>query len=302
MKNTGPLKKAAQEMGFSNCGVAKATFLEEEAPQLEKWLKDQHHGEMRYLENHFDQRLDPRVLVPGAKTVISLSFNYFPSNEDLSLGPFKIARYAYGKDYHFVLKEKLSQLVLSLEPIYGTFEGRIFVDSAPVMERTWAQKAGLGWQGKNTLLLSKKAGSYFFLAELIGNWDLELDLPNKTDHCGDCTRCIDACPTQALSPFHLDASKCISYLTIELKNQIPTEFDGKSEGWIFGCDICQEVCPWNRFSKPHQEPAFKTNEQWNDIKWEDITEEVFQNLMKKSPIKRAKFDGFKRNIEWASKK
>lgn len=301
MIGAGPLKNAAQNLGFLQCGVSKATFLEEEAPRLERWLQQGNQGEMHYLENHFDKRLDPRLLVPGAQSVISLSFNYFPPTEKWSNGTFKIARYAYGEDYHLVLKEKLTQLVKELEPTYGTFEGRIFVDSAPVMERQWAQKSGLGWQGKNTLLLSKQVGSYFFLAEIIGNWAIEPDGPT-TDHCGTCTRCIDACPTQALSPYHLDASKCISYLTIELKDRIPDEFDGKSEGWVFGCDICQEVCPWNRFSQPHSEPLFASKESWEGVQWEEITEDVFQNLMKKSPIKRTKFEGFKRNVLWASKK
>jgi epoxyqueuosine reductase len=300
MTDSGPLKKAAQDLGFVSCGVSKATFLEEEAPRLEQWLLQGNHGQMGYLANHFDKRLDPCLLVPGAKTVISLAFNYYPENDQISNGKLKIARYAYGEDYHHVLKEKVRQLVEELEKTYGTFEGRIFVDSAPVMERQWAQKSGLGWQGKNTLLLSKNVGSYFFLAEIIGNWAIEPDGPT-TDHCGTCTRCIDACPTQALSPYHLDASKCISYLTIELKDQIPAEFDGKSEGWIFGCDICQEVCPWNRFSKPHAEPKFNAQSSWENIKWEEITEEIFQKLMEKSPIKRTKFDGLKRNILWATK-
>ncbi len=300
MTDSGPLKKAAQDLGFVSCGVSKATFLEEEAPRLEQWLLQGNHGQMGYLANHFDKRLDPCLLVPGAKTVISLAFNYYPENDQISNGKLKIARYAYGEDYHHVLKEKVRQLVKELEKTYGTFEGRIFVDSAPVMERQWAQKSGLGWQGKNTLLLSKNVGSYFFLAEIIGNWAIEPDGPT-TDHCGTCTRCIDACPTQALSPYHLDASKCISYLTIELKDQIPAEFDGKSEGWIFGCDICQEVCPWNRFSKPHAEPKFNAQSSWENIKWEEITEEIFQKLMEKSPIKRTKFDGLKRNILWATK-
>lgn len=302
MTSSGPLKKAAQNLGFLNCGVSQATFLEEEAPRLEKWLQEGNQGKMGYLENYFDQRLDPRRLVPGAKTVISLSFNYFPPTEQYSQGALKIARYAYGEDYHSVLKEKLFLLVNQLEPTYGKFEGRIFVDSAPVMERQWAQKSGLGWQGKNTLLLSKKSGSYFFLAEIIGNWEIPFDPPTTTDHCGTCTRCIDACPTQALSPFHLDASKCISYLTIELKDQIPSDFNGQSEGWIFGCDICQEVCPWNRFSQPHSEPLFSPNPQWEAVSWEDITEEVFKKLMEKSPLKRTKFEGFKRNILWATQK
>ncbi len=300
MTDSGPLKKAAQDLGFVSCGVSKATFLEEEAPRLEQWLLQGNHGQMGYLANHFDKRLDPCLLVPGAKTVISLAFNYYPENDQISNGKLKIARYAYGEDYHHVLKEKVRQLVEELEKTYGTFEGRIFVDSAPVMERQWAQKSGLGWQGKNTLLLSKNVGSYFFLAEIIGNWAIEPDGPT-TDHCGTCTRCIDACPTQALSPYQLDASKCISYLTIELKDQIPAEFDGKSEGWIFGCDICQEVCPWNRFSKPHAEPKFNAQSSWENIKWEEITEEIFQKLMEKSPIKRTKFDGLKRNILWATK-
>jgi epoxyqueuosine reductase len=297
MHDSSLLKKKTAEFGFTQCGVSKARFLEEEAPRLEQWLREGKNGTMGYLDNHFDKRLDPRLLVSGAKTVISLQFNYFPNDESLSLGPFKLARYAYGEDYHHVLKEKIASLITSLEPIYGPFEGRIFVDSAPVLERPWAAQSGLGWVGKNTLLISKQLGSYFFLAEIISSWEIETDGPT-TDHCGQCTRCIDACPTEALTPYGMDARKCISYLTIELKDQIPAEFDGQSQGWVFGCDICQEVCPWNRFSLPNSETRLQPTESLKNIQWEDISTEIFSQIFQKSAIKRTKFEGIKRNISW----
>jgi epoxyqueuosine reductase len=293
------IKMEALRLGFSSIGIAKAEFLESDAPKLENWLQKGYHGEMKYLENHFDKRLDPRKLVDGAKSVIVLTHNYFPS-ENLNSDSYKIARYAYGEDYHHVLKEKLIQLLFFIKDNIGEVKGRAFTDSAPILERVWANKAGIGWQGKNTLLLQKGKGSYFFLAELIIDLELAYDLPFKTDHCGSCTRCIDACPTQALLPNGvLNAQKCISYLTIELKNEIPSEFKGKWQDWIFGCDICQEVCPWNHFSLPHTEKAFQPKAellQMSHHDWHEITHSVFDNLFEKSAVKRTKWEGLKRNI------
>lgn len=284
------------------CGFAKARYLEEEAPRLEEWLNRNYNGEMAYLANHFDKRLDPTQLVPGAKTVVSLLYNYYPEKQQSNPEAPKLAKYAYGEDYHFVLKRKLKDLLYFIQEEIGEIDGRVFVDSAPVMERKWAQEAGLGWQGKNTLLLNKKKGSFFFLAELIIDLELVYDEPIKTDHCGTCTRCIDACPTEAIvGPNLLDASKCISYLTIELKDSIPPEFKGQMENWAFGCDICQDVCPWNRFSKPHQESAFMAKEnllEWEKRDWYDMTEEVFQRVFKKSAVKRTKFNGLQRNLRF----
>lgn len=254
---------------------------------------------MSYLENHFDKRLDPRKLVPGAKSVISLIYNYFPE-KDLASDGYKIAKYAYGKDYHFVIKDKLKSFFEELKNQIGEIDGRVFVDSAPVHERAWAAKSGIGWIGKNSLLLNKEMGSFFFLAELILDLDLMPDGPVK-DHCGTCTACMDACPTDAIpEPYAVDGSRCISYLTIELKEEIPNEFRDKMEGWIFGCDICQDVCPWNRFSKPHQEPAFKPGgwENFTRDEWSELTEEVFRKVFKKSAVKRTKFSGLKRNIDF----
>lgn len=284
------------------CGFARARYLEEEAPRLEEWLNRNYNGEMAYLANHFDKRLDPTQLVPGAKTVVSLLYNYYPEKQQSKPEAPKLAKYAYGEDYHFVLKRKLKDLLYFIQEEIGDIDGRVFVDSAPVMERKWAQEAGLGWQGKNTLLLNKKKGSFFFLAELIIDLELLYDEPIKTDHCGTCTRCIDACPTQAIvGPNLLDASKCISYLTIELKDSIPPEFKGQMENWAFGCDICQDVCPWNRFSKPHQESAFMAKEnllEWEKRDWYDMTEEVFRRVFKKSAVKRTKFNGLQRNLRF----
>lgn len=253
------------------------------------------------MENHFEKRVDPTKLVPGAKTVVVLMHNYFPKEQQNEDAP-KIARYAYGEDYHFILKRKLKELIFFIQENIGEVNGRCFVDSAPVLERDWAKYAGVGWTGKNTLLIHPKAGSYFFLAELIIDLELMFDQPMK-DYCGTCTRCVDACPTEAISPegFILDASKCISYLTIELREEIPETFKGKMEGWMFGCDICQEVCPWNRFSKPHGEPAFEPHPdllQMNKKDWEEITEEVFKRIFKKSAVKRTKFAGLKRNLDF----
>lgn len=288
-------------MGFEEIGFSQATFLEDEARKLEAWLKQNHHGEMAYMANHFDLRTDPRLLVPGAKTVISLSYNYFPEENQASNETPKIAKYAYGKDYHKVIKKKLKSLLSFIQEEIGAIDGRAFVDSAPVMERVWAQKSGLGWLGKNTLLLTKNKGSFFFLAELIIDLELIYDGPVK-DYCGNCTKCIDACPTNALfAPYQMDASKCISYLTIELKEKIPNEFKGKMENWMYGCDICQDVCPINARSKPHQEPAFLPKEELlkKDRKeWEEITEEVFEKLFEGSAVKRTKYSGLKRNINF----
>lgn len=302
-KHTAIVKSRAKELGFDFCGISRADFLEEEAPRLEKWLKEGRQGKMAYMENHFDKRLDPTKLVPGAKSVVSLLYNHFP-NEDLAQkGEYKIAKYAYGQDYHFVIKNKLKTLLERLQQEIGEISGRVFVDSAPVMERQWAAKSGLGWVGKNTLLINKEQGSFFFLAELIIDLELEPDGPIK-DYCGTCTRCIDACPTDAITSYQLNASKCISYLTIELKEEIPAEFSGKLDNWIFGCDICQDVCPWNRFSKPHREPDFHPHGQLFEMKkdnWQELTKEVFQEIFRKSAVKRTKFEGLKRNIEMVGK-
>ncbi|CAA0195916.1 tRNA epoxyqueuosine(34) reductase QueG [Tenacibaculum maritimum] len=295
------IKEQAKRLGFLDCGIAKATFLEEEAFGLEEWLANGFHGEMHYMENHFDKRLDPRLLVDGAKSVISLSYNYYPpkvQKED----SYKISKYAYGEDYHQVIKTKLRELLSLIHDEIGEVSGRAFVDSAPVLERAWAKKTGLGWTGKNTLLIQKQQGSFFFLAELIIDLELAYDDPFVTDHCGRCTRCIDACPTNAILPNStVDGSKCISYVTIELKDQIPASFKDKMEGWMFGCDICQDVCPWNRFSKAHSEPLFSPKEHLLEMTkrdWEEVTEETFRKVFKKSPVKRTKFSGLTRNIRF----
>lgn len=302
-KYTIIIKEQAKSLGFDFCGISRAEKLVEEEPKLESWLKNGFHGKMAYMENHFDKRLDPTKLVPGAKSVVSLLYNYFP-DEQAKPSYHRIARYAYGKDYHFVIKEKLKILLENLREEIGEIEGRVFVDSAPVMERQWAAKSGLGWIGKNTLLINKQQGSFFFLAELILDLDLKYDGPIK-DYCGTCTKCLEACPTAAiLDAGVLDASKCISYLTIELKDAIPAEFKGKMKNWVFGCDICQEVCPWNRFSKKHQEPAFNKTEgvkEVTDREYIEFTEEVFGQLFKDSPIKRTKYQGLKRNIDFIQK-
>lgn len=302
-QHTAIVKKIARQLGFDFCGIAKAEFLEEEAPLLEKWLNRNYQGQMSYLANHFDKRLDPSKLVPGAKTVVSLIYNYYPEKK-LPENPesIKLAKYAYGEDYHSVIKEKLKTFLEILREEIGDIDGRVFVDSAPVMERQWAQKAGLGWIGKNSLLLNRKMGSFFFLAELIIDLDATPDSPLAKDYCGTCTACIDACPTDAIvQPGVVDGSRCISYLTIELKEAIPNEFKGKMENWAFGCDICQDVCPWNRFSKPHQEPAFRPHPDLEGFTNKDLiemTEETFRKVFKKSAVKRTKFAGLKRNIEF----
>jgi epoxyqueuosine reductase len=294
------IRDEALRLGFGYVGFAKAEHMDEEARRLEQWLNQGMHGKMAYMANHFDKRVDPRKLVEGAKTVVSLTYNYYPQEEQQDPEAPKIARYAYGKDYHFVVKAKLRALFSYINEQIGEVNGRYFVDSAPVMERDWAKRAGLGWIGKNTLLLNPKAGSYFFLAELIIDLELEYDAPMK-DYCGTCTRCIDACPTDAISPngYLLDGSKCISYFTIELKEAIPESYKGKFENWAFGCDICQEVCPWNRFSTPHQEPAFSPHPDLLSMKkadWDALTEETFRKVFKKSAVKRTKYSGLKRNL------
>lgn len=297
------VRAIAAELGFSFCGISKAGFLNDEAPKLEAWLKRGYQGKMGYLENHFDKRLDPTKLVPGAKSVISLVYNYFPNKVLSETSGLKIAKYAYGQDYHVVVKDKLKDLMYRLREKVGAVDGRVFVDSAPVHERAWASKSGLGWIGKNSLLLNRKMGSFFFLAELIIDLELEADGPVK-DYCGTCTACMDACPTDAIpQPYVVDGSRCISYLTIELKEEIPAEFRDSMENWIFGCDICQDVCPWNRFSKPHHEQLFEP-QGWENIRedeWMDLTEEVFQKVFRKSAVKRTKYAGLKRNITFIKK-
>lgn len=297
-KYTTLIKTEAKRLGFLSCGISKAEFLEEEAPRLEKWLNQNRHGEMAYMENHFDKRLDPTKLVEGSKSVVSLLLNYFPEQHQTE-NTFKVSKYAYGTDYHFVIKDKLKALLHFIEEEIGEVSGRAFVDSAPVLDKAWAAKSGLGWMGKHSNLLTKEVGSFYFIAELIIDLELEYDSPT-TDHCGTCTACIDACPTQAIvEPYVVDGSKCISYFTIELKNEIPHEFKGQFDDWMFGCDVCQDVCPWNRFSKPHSEPLFNPHPElmsYSKKDWEELTEEVFQKIFKKSAVKRTKFSGLQRNI------
>ena len=297
------LKRKANNLGFLSCGISKAVFLEEEATKLENWLNDGKHGEMKYMENHFDMRLDPRKLVPDAKSVISLSYNYYNENLQKDKDAPKISKYAYGNDYHKVIKEKLKILFKELQKEFGDINGRVFIDSAPIMEKAWAAKSGLGWIGKNTNLISQKVGSFYFLAEIIVDLEFEYDSP-VTDHCGSCTACIDSCPTGALvKPYEIDASKCISYLTIELKDEIPSEFNGKMDNWAFGCDVCQDVCPWNRFSRKHNEPLFNPNQEMMKMgkkEWEELTEETFEVIFKNSAVKRTKYKGLKRNISFIS--
>lgn len=299
-KNTQFIKSEAKRLGFLSCGISKAGFLEEEAPRLEAYLNQNFNGKMKYMENHFDKRLNPTLLVDDAKSVISLLFNYYPEKQQIE-NTYKISKYAYGQDYHFVIKEKLKELLQSIQTEIGEVSGRAFVDSAPVLDKAWAAKSGLGWVGKHTLLISKKEGSFSFVAELI--IDLQLDYDNATtDHCGNCTACIDACPTEAIvAPYVVDGSKCISYFTIELKESIPSEMKGKMDDWIFGCDICQDVCPWNRFSKSHNEPLFNPNPEvlsFSKRDWEDITAETFAKVFKNSAVKRAKLEGLERNIQF----
>lgn len=297
---TALLRREAHRLGFEQVGIAKAGRLDEAAERLESWLNQGYHGKMGYMENHFEKRVDPTKLVPGAKSVVSLLFNYHNPDTQSDPDAPKISQYAYGQDYHHIIKDRLKELVHSLETEIGAIEGRVFVDSAPVMEREWASKSGLGWIGRHTLAIHPKKGSYFFLAELIIDVEFEYDQSIR-DHCGTCRKCIDACPTDAISDkgYLLDASKCISYLTIELKEELPSEFNGKMDNWMFGCDICQQVCPWNRFSEKHVEPSFDPHPDLLDLNkedWQEITQEVFRNLFKKSAVKRTKFAGLKRNI------
>ena len=302
-RHTDLIKAEAKRLGFLSCGISKAEFLEEEAPRLEKWLNNNMHGEMRYMENYFDKRLDPTKLVPGSKSVISLLLNYYPS-EIQNKDSYKISKYAYGRDYHFVIKDKLKEMLCTLQDEIGDFHGRAFVDSAPVLDKAWAAKSGLGWIGKHSNLLSKQTGSFYFIAELIVDLELEYDTP-VTDHCGSCTACIDACPTNAIvEPYKVDGSKCISYFTIELKDELPSSYKDKFDDWMFGCDVCQDVCPWNRFSKPHNEPLFNPHPDLleNDKKdWEEITRDTFNEIFRKSAVKRTKFEGLKRNIRFLKK-
>ncbi|GAA0877294.1 tRNA epoxyqueuosine(34) reductase QueG [Algoriphagus jejuensis] len=302
-KHADILKSTAKRLGFDYCGIAKAEFLESEAPRLEHWLSQNYQGQMGYLANHFDKRLDPTKLVDGAKTVVSLIYNYYPEKQlPHQKGDIKLAKYAYGADYHDVIRAKLTEFLEILREEIGEINGRSFVDSAPVMERQWAQKAGLGWLGKNSLLLNREMGSFFFLADLIIDLEATPDLPLAKDYCGTCTACIDACPTDAIvGDGVIDGSRCISYLTIELKDAIPEEFKGKMENWAFGCDICQDVCPWNRFSKPHSEPAFQANPElaaFTNREWKEMTEETFKRVFAKSAVKRTKFSGLKRNLNF----
>ncbi len=299
-KYTFFIKSEAKRLGFLSCGISKAVFLEQEAPRLENWLNKNQHGQMSYMENNFDKRLNPNLLVDDAKSVVSLLLNYYPS-EFQNQENYKISKYAYGQDYHFVIKEKLKELLFSIQSTIGEVSGRAFVDSAPILDKAWAAKSGLGWIGKNSNLLTQQVGSFYFIAELIIDLELEYDYAT-TDHCGTCTACIDACPTEAIvAPYIVDGSKCISYFTIELKENIPPEMKGKFDDWAFGCDICQDVCPWNKFSKPHKEPLFNPNPELLSMSkkdWEEITEETFKVVFKNSAVKRTKFEGLKRNIEF----
>ena len=294
------IKTEAKRLGFLSCGISKAGFLEEEAPRLEHWLNQNHHGEMKYMENHFDKRLNPTLLVDDAKSVISLLLNYYPS-ETQNTDSYKISKYAYGQDYHFVIKEKLKELLHSIQTEIGEVSGRAFVDSAPVLDKAWAAKSGLGWIGKNSNLLTQQIGSFYFIAELVVDLDLEYDYAT-TDHCGTCKACIDACPTEAIvAPYVVDGSKCISYFTIELKENIPLEMKGKMDDWMFGCDVCQDVCPWNKFSKAHSEPLFNPKTELLSMTkkdWKEITEDTFKKVFKNSAVKRTKFEGLIRNIKF----
>ena len=299
-KYTQLIKAESKRLGFLSCGISKAGFLEEEAPRLENWLNQNMNGQMSYMENHFDKRLDPTKLVDGAKSVISLLLNYFPS-ELQNPEAFKISKYAYGQDYHHVIKEKLKELLFFIQTEIGEVSGRAFVDSAPVLDKAWAAKSGLGWIGKNSNLITQKTGSFYFIAELIVDLDLEYDTAT-TDHCGSCTACLDACPTEAIvAPYVVDGSKCISYFTIELKDNLPQEMKGKFDDWMFGCDVCQDVCPWNRFSKPHSEPLLKASPEilkFSKSDWDEITHDTFQQVFKNSALKRSKFEGILRNINF----
>lgn len=295
------IKTEAKRLGFLSCGISKAEFLEEEAPRLESWLNQNKHGKMKYMENHFDKRLDPTVLVEDSKSIISLTYNYY--TEKLQSDPTapKISKYAYGVDYHYVIKDKLKELLESIKEKIGDVHGRAFVDSAPILEKAWGKKSGLGWVGKHSNLLTQKVGSFYFLAELIIDLDLETDYA-VTDHCGSCTACIDACPTEAITePYKVDGNKCISYFTIELKDNIPSDFKGKLDDWMFGCDVCQDVCPWNRFSKQHHQPLFNPKPELLSMTkkdWQEITQDTFNIVFKKSAVQRTKYSGLTRNIKF----
>jgi epoxyqueuosine reductase len=295
------LKAEAHRLGFLACGIARAGFLEDEAPRLEAWLSERRHGDMGYMANHFDLRLDPRKLVPGAKSVISLAYNYYTQPKQTDHEAPKLSTYAYGRDYHKVVKQRLKPLMAFIREKFGEVEMRAFVDSAPVMEKAWAQRAGVGWVGKHTNVIRQGRGSYFFLCELITDLELAPDAP-ATDHCGTCRRCIDACPTGAIiQPYVVDGSKCISYFTIELKDAIPQEMKGRFGNWAFGCDICQQVCPWNRFSTPHSEPDFVPSKLLMGLsrdEWYGMTEVLFEELFHASAVKRTKFNGLKRNLQF----
>ncbi len=304
-RTTKQIKHKALELGFMGIAIAKAEHMSKEALHLEQWLNKGFHGEMSYMENHFDKRVDPTKLVAGSKSVISLMYNYYSENPQSQNNSPNIAMYALGKDYHKVIKKKLIHFFHWIQDTYGEVAGRCFVDSAPIMERDWAKRSGLGWTGKHTLLIHPQKGSYFFLCEIICDLELDYDLPIK-DFCATCTRCIQACPTDAIAPqgYLLDGSKCISYLTIELKNEIPEEFTSKLENWVFGCDICQQVCPWNRFSKPHSEEKFLPKPELLEMKskdWEEMTEEVFDTVFTGSPLKRTKYKGIRRNLDFIKK-
>jgi len=301
---TSLIKEAATLLGFQYCGIAKAVKLEQDAVRLEKWLNKQMHGSMQYMEKYFEQRINPDLLVPGAKSVITVLMNYFPEEHQQNDTP-KIAKYAYGRDYHEVIKEKLNQLLLTMQQHIGEINGRGFVDSAPVLERSWAQRSGLGWIGKNGNLITRQQGSFFFIATLITDLELVYDDAFAKDYCGTCTKCIDACPTDAiLGNKVIDGSKCISYFTIELKEMlIPEDVKGKFQNWMFGCDICQDVCPWNRFSAPTTETAFKPIAEILNLstkEWQQLSEESFKKIFKQSPLKRSKYKGIQRNLKFIS--
>ena len=304
MKNkkhyTELIKNEAKRLGFISCGISRAEFLEDEAPRLEKWLKMKMNGEMKYMENYFEKRLDPRKLVDDAKSIISLTYNYYPEDLQNKEAP-KVSKYAYGMDYHYVIKEKLNFFLTFIKDKIGNVHGRAFVDSAPILEKAWAAKSGIGWVGKNSNLITKQVGSFYFLAELIVDLDLDYDRI-ESDHCGQCTACIDSCPTQAITqPYVVDGSKCISYFTIELKENIPKEFKGKFDDWVFGCDVCQDVCPWNKFSKSHKEPLFQSSSELMKMsrdEWNEITEETFNKIFKNSAVKRTGYKGLTRNLNF----
>jgi len=297
---TALIKNEAKRLGFISCGISRAEFLEDEAPRLEKWLKMKMNGEMKYMENYFEKRLDPTKLVDDAKSIISLTYNYYPEDLQNKEAP-KISKYAYGMDYHYVIKEKLNFFLTFIKDKIGDVHGRAFVDSAPILEKAWAAKSGIGWVGKNSNLITKQVGSFYFLAELIIDLDLDYDII-ESDHCGQCTACIDSCPTEAITePYVVDGSKCISYFTIELKENIPQEFKGKFDDWVFGCDICQDVCPWNKFSKPHKEPLFQSSSELMKMsrdEWNEITEETFNKIFKDSAVKRTGYKGLTRNLNF----